>query len=1076
MPIIRNFTASFEQTFVQIDGFIHIVKSLLNPTIMKASLPTRLKFLSNYLCLLLVAPIFPAAVQGMSPYGSIQQTTIHVTGIVTSEDDHQGLPGVNVLIKGTSQGTVTDADGDYTIDVPSNESVLVFSSIGYEPQEIPVNGRSTIDVTLAVSTTSLKELVVVGYGTQEKVSLTSSVDQISGEDLDRRPVNSLQQALQGKLPGVTILDKGGSPGSSNANIVVRGISQPFTPDGLGSLASSEIGDNGPLVLVDGVVQPYQNVNPADIASISILKDASSTAIYGSRASNGVILITTKRGGQGKVTVSYDYSHAVQKSIMHPEPIGMEDYFHLQNDAYANANPTAPVKYTDQYIQNYVKGSVEDPLHYPQPYNWYDVLLHTAPLDNHSLSISGGNDNFKGRMSLRYQDQDGVIANTNSKLMESRVNTDFTISPKLKLSADLYYQNKKDLEPSGAGKGVNEVFREMMQNAIWDVPKYPNGDYGGGTQGNNPLLLAEKGGTTESTFDYINGNIKGEWNILKGLTFTMQFDGHTNNGFVTMHNNTWETRDSTQVKKTFLHNQLNEQRSTDRFYVLNDLLSYSLDVGDHSMKFLAGYSQEKENGNSISAYRQDFYNNDILTLNQGANNETKDNAGTDFLWTLRSYFGRVNYSYKDKYLLEANARYDGSSKFSSTKQYAFFPSFSAGWRLSQEPFWGGLVNSVNEFKIRVSRGSTGNQAVPPFTFYPTLNHLTYDFGGNPVDAYAQQDLVNSNLTWETTVQTDAGLDAELLNGKFTFSADYYKKRTKGIILYLPVPATIGLNEPPQNAGIVDNTGWEFKLGSRNTIGPFALDANVNLSINKNNVVDLADTGPYYNGTADFDPRYITAEGHPINTIWGLKTDGLFQSDQEATNYPQFMRPAKAGDVKYLDLNGDGIVDPNDMTYLGNSFPKYIFGGGFNLTYKQFTLNLALQGAAGVNMVLARALSEMGIYEGFVPDIYANNYWTPEHTDARFPRVVKQDLRNRVMSDQRILNASYLRLKNIQLSYQLPNSLTKKLDLDQLSIYVSGTNLLTISKLNEWHLDPEATSGWQNYYPQVALYTVGAHVQF
>ncbi len=1003
-----------------------------------------------------------------------EQQSITITGKVVSSEDYQGIPGVNVSIQGTTLGTVTDLNGNYKIDVPNGESVLVFSSVGYQRLEITVGEKSVIDVTLNPDVKSLQEIVVVGYGTQKKVSLTSAVDEISGSELERRPVNSIQQALQGKLPGVTILDKGGSPGSPNTNIVIRGVNVPFSPDGLGALTTSTVGDNGPLVLVDGAVQPFQSINPNDIASISVLKDASSTAIYGSRATNGVILITTKRGAEGKISVSYDFSHAIQKSIMNPEPIGMEDYFNLQNEAYINAGN--PVKYSDAYIQEYVQGSVNDPLHYPLPYNWYNVMFHTAPQEYHSLSVNGGTENFKGRMSLRYQDQDGVIANTNSKLVEGRVNTDFTIIPKIKLSADLYFQNKKGIEPSGAGKGINEVFRQMMQNAIWDVPKYPNGDYGGGTQGNNPLLLAEEAGISQSNYDYFNVNLKGDWNILKGLTFTMQFDGHINDGYLTDHNKTWETRDSTKVKKTFLHNQLNEQRTTDRFYTLNDLLTYSFDKGDHSIKILAGYSQEQNNGNSISAYRQDFYNNDIKVLSQGANDDTKDNSGSNYLWTLRSYFGRFNYSFKDKYLFEANARYDGSSKFTSTNRYAFFPSFSAAWRISQEPFWSGLRDYINEFKIRGSLGSTGNQAVGLYTFYPTLNHVTYSFSGNPVDGYVQQQMVNSDLTWETTTQTDVGFDAEFLNNRISLSVDYYKKRTKGILLDLPVPATIGLSAAPQNAGVVDNTGWEFNFNGKNNFGPFVLDANLNFHINDNKVIDLAGTGPYYYGGSDFDPRYITAEGQPINSVWGYKTDGFFNTDQEAADYPEFMRPSVAGDVKYLDLNGDGIVDPNDMTYLGNSFPKYNFGGVFNLSYKGFTLNLAIQGAADVSMVLARALSEMGIYEGFVPSIYANNYWTPEHTDARFPRVVKQDLRNRVMSDQRMLDASYVRLKNIELAYQLPASLIKKLDLSLISIYVSGTNLFTISKLNEWHLDPEATSGWQNYYPQVALYTVGTHIQF
>jgi TonB-linked SusC/RagA family outer membrane protein len=998
-----------------------------------------------------------------------QQPSIAVSGRIASAGDNESLPGVNIVIKGTSVGTVSDADGRYSIEVPGSESVLVFSSIGFETEEITVGERTVIDVALTPSLTSLQEIVVVGYGTQQKISVTSSVGEIESEDLVRRPVTSLQQAMQGKVPGLTILDNGGSPGSPNAHIVVRGVNTPYTPVGLGPVAISQIGNNSPLVIIDGIEQPFQNINPHDIESISVLKDASSSAIYGSRAANGVILITTKRAKEGKVSISYNGFYAVQKAISKPEHMDIESYLRLQNTARENVG-SAPL-YTEDRIQEYVTGSVIDPLNYPLPFNWHNVMFSNAPQVNHALSVSGGSENLKARFSLRQQDQEGIIANTNSKITDVRVNTDFKISPKISIATDMNYRYQDDLEPNN----INEIFRQLMQNSIWAVPQYPNGDYGGGTQGNNPLLLAEKGGTNNRKSNYLLGSIMGKWEILKGLKFTTQVAIRSGNVAVKNFVNTWETRDSTVLKKRNLINRLTETRINSREVTINNLLDYAVDFQSHSIKVLAGYSQIRHENNSLNASRQSFYNNDVTSIGQGADDATKDNGGEDFEWGLRSYFGRLNYSYEDKYLMEANARYDGSSRFVGDNRYSFFPSFSAGWRVSEEKFWSGLEPYVSDLKVRGSWGETGNQAVALYSYYPTLSSVSYNFNNTIVPGLEQRTLADPNLTWETTSQTDIGLDAEILQGRFLLTVDYYKKTTSGILLVLPVPGAMGLAAGPQNAGVVENRGWEFQLGTNHNWNEFTLSTNLNFSVNNNEVIDLAGTGPYINGN-DIDPRYIIDEGYPVNAFWGYKTDGLFQTDDEASSYPQFMRPARAGDVKVLDLNEDGVINPDDMTFLENSFPRYTFGGSINLSYKAFALNIALQGAADAGMRIARALGEQGNYEGFTPDIYTNNYWTPERPDARFARPTKQDLRNQASTDRMIVDASYLRLKNVQLSYQLPTELTQKAFLERASIYVSGTNLITISKLNEWNLDPESSSGWQNYYPQTALYTLGVNLQF
>jgi TonB-linked SusC/RagA family outer membrane protein len=995
---------------------------------------------------------------------SFAQTNFTVNGVVKDEKG-QSLSGVSVTLKGTSNGTTTDVSGRFTILVPNRESILVFSSVGYDPQEIKTS-KNSLDVTLIQSDNRLSDVVVVGYGTQRKVSMTSAVSQVSGKELTRRPLASLEQGLQGLLPGLTILDKGGQPGSSNTPIVLRGVNTLYTNEDLSGAPVA------PLVLVDGVDQPFSNINPDDIESISVLKDASSTAIYGSRASNGVILITTKRARTGKVSVNYSGYYAIQKSVSNPQALDLESYLHLENLAYKNVGSNPPKPYRDADIDPYIQGNATDPIHYPLPFDWYGRAFHTAPQTNHALSVSGGNDNFKARMSLRYQDQQGIINNTNSQLSEARVNTDFKVSPKINVSADVDYRYEKDLNPYG----LASILQFMTQNSIWAVPQYPNGDYGGGTQGNNPLLLIENGGYNRQASDYVMGNLKGSWEIIKGLKFTSQFAARSTNGYGKLYQNTWETHDSTLVKKRNLHNTLSESRSNNREFTLNNLLDYATTIGNNGLKFLLGYSQIDYTSNSLNAFRQDFYNNTIQSISQGADDATKNNGGGDAEWGLRSYFGRFNYNFKDKYLFEANGRFDGSSRFTGNNKYSFFPSFSAGWRISQERFWtGGLQKIFDDFKIRGSWGKTGNQAVALYSYFPTLDLVNYSFNGLPVPGYVQTQIANPDITWESTSEVDLGVDAQLFNRRLSLTIDRYQKRTSGILLTLPVPGTLGLQAGPKNAGKVDNTGWEFSATNRNKFGPFGLDATLNLSINKNEVVDLAGTGPFYYGT-DQNPRYTIQEGYPIYAFWGYKTNGIYQTDADAAAGPYYTRAAKAGDLNYIDTNHDGKIDAADQVYLGNTFPKYTFGGLFNFSYKALSLNVALQGIAKSSIRMSGAFGQGGNFEGMVPSIYKDNYWTPENPTARFPRPTKQDLRNQTNNDLLVLDASYLRFKNIQLVYQLPSYISKKAYMSQASIYVSATNVLTFSKLNEWHIDPESMSGVQNYYPQTQLYSVGVNLQF
>ncbi|WP_421826824.1 SusC/RagA family TonB-linked outer membrane protein [Larkinella sp.] len=1005
---------------------------------------------------------------------------VTVKGRVTDEKG-EGLPGVNVILKDTDRGTSTDATGAFQIVIADENRVngsatLVFSFLGYKRQEVKVGSQTNLAIQLTPDQSQLDEVVVVGYGTQKRNSLTNSVSQISGEEVARRPVSNIQQSFQGLMPGVTVLDQGGSPGKSNTSIRVRGI----TTFNINSSNTSgyDLGKNDALVIVDGIEQRLSDINPDDIESVSILKDASSTAIYGSRATNGVVLITTKRAKGGKVQVDYNGYYAIQKSNNAPKMMGLEDYMRHQVIAYTNANTALPARFTEASIQAYINAT--DREKYPLPNTWFETMLRAAPQQNHTLSVAGGNDVLRTRLSVRYQDQQGVIAGYSNKIGEFRLNTDYTVSKKIRVSGDINYRYNQALNPTINNSGSNPTpLNNFFHGTLWAVPKYADGTYGLSTQGNNPLMYNEIGGQSTQNTDYLAGYVKGDWDILDGLTFSTQIAGRGTFIYQKNFSNAYTNVDkNTNITKTVAINSLTEVRNTLREYTINSLLTYEKRFGEHNLKALVGYSQIGNTQTFLSAYRERFYNNDITSIGQGANDGTKSNSGNDAQYGLRSYFGRVNYDFREKYLFEANGRYDGSSKFTGVKQYSFFPSFSAGWRISKENFWQGLSNTVDDLKLRGSWGITGNQSVDLYSYYSALTVNGYTFGGAAVQGYRPTTLANTNLGWESTTQLDVGLDGSFFNRKLNLTVDYYRKLTNDILLNLDIPATIGLIAPPQNAGSVENKGWEFSANYRGVphSSGFRYSLGGNLSINENKVVDLKGTGPYIAGS-DIDPRYIIAKGLPINTLWGYKTDGLFQTQQEITEYKAtYASNTKPGDVKYVDLNGDGKISADDMTTIGNSFPKYTFGLNTDFSYKNFELNILFQGAAKVDARLAGALAEMGNQEGFTHEIYANNYWTPENPGARFPRPVKFDLRNVATSDRLIIDGSYVRLKNVQLAYVIPASLTSKLRVSRIRVYTSATNVFTISKLNEWNLDPEVPSGRAVYFPQTALYTFGLNLQF
>lgn len=1015
------------------------------------------------LIVLLCLPVFGMSQQNQPVINSVLE------GKIFDKNTGSALEGVTVAIKGTTNQTLTNSSGNFKLSTGQKlPFTLSVSYVGYQPTDVQIT-QSPVEIALVPADQTLADVVVVAYGTQKKITLTNSVAQIGSEELTRRPVSNIQQAMQGQLPGVTVQDLGGAPGKSSTNIRVRGITTFNT--NTSSTSGFGLSKNDALVIVDGSEQALSDINPNDIASITVLKDAASTAIYGSRATNGVILVTTKAGRKGPAKVYYDGYYAWQKAINVPVQMGLEDYMREQQAAYTNAGLALPARFTDSSIANWVNAT--DRLRYPLPNTWFTIMYHTAPQTSHSLAVSGGNEQIRSRVSVRYQKQDGVIKNFTNDIAEIRLNTDYKAARNLTFNGNINYRYNAASFPT-----VDPV-NNFFHGSLWAVPKYPNGTYGLSTQGNNPLMFAEIGGKSKTINDYFTGAFQGEWQIVPFLSVSSFLSARIYNTAGKAFTNAYTNRDSiTGIVKTVANNSLTETRNTLKEYTWNNLVTYQQQFGAHSIKVLGGYSQIYNQQTFLTAYRERFYNNDIESIGQGANDATKSNSGYDAVFALRSYFGRINYDFAGKYLLEVNGRYDGSSKFTGNKQYGFFPSFSAGWVVSEEKFWSGLKPAIRDLKLRGSYGKTGNQSVDLYSYYAALSLAGYTFNGEAVNGYRQTTLANKELGWESTTQLDIGLDAGLLDRKLTLTVDYYRKVTNDILLNLDIPATMGLIAPFQNAGSVENKGWEFSANynGANNSNSFQYTIGANLSINNNKVLDLKGTGPYITGT-DINPRYIIAEGLPINTLWGYTTDGLFQTQEEITAYgATYSTNTKPGDVKYIDRNKDGKIDANDMTVIGNSFPKYIFGLNTNLSYKNFDLNILFQGAAKVDTRLAGALAEMGNQEGFTHEIYANNYWTPENRDARFPRPVKFDLSNVATSDRLVYDGSYLRLKNLQLSYTLPSDLLRNIFLEKARIYVSGTNLLTFSKLNEWNLDPETESGRAVNYTQTALYTIGVNLQF
>lgn len=998
---------------------------------------------------------------------------ISISGKVTDESG-AAIPGASVVIKGTQKGAITGPDGNFQLNNVDENATLMITSLGYETVEIKVSGQARINVKLKADVSSLKQLVVVGYGTQKKANLTGAVSSIGSKELTNRPATSLGNALQGTMPGVTVTAAvSGQPGSDAAKIRIRGI---------GTLNNAD-----PVIVIDGVittVDNLNNINPDDVASMSVLKDAASASIYGSRAANGVILVTTKQGKKGGVQVTYNAYVGKQKATGLPEFLPSWQAASLYNQARINEGKTA--RYTDAEIQKFKDGS--DPFNYPNT-DWLGLFYKGSGIQqNHYLGLSGGNEKTQYNLSLGLFDENGLVKKTNAKRYTARLNLTTEVRSNIHVNANIGFTSTGKREPSNPYTGDFDQLVRQINRISPTVPyKYANGYYGATGDG-NPMAWLEGASLNQYAYYDLVGNVGIDWEIIKdlhikpSLAYIMKIN----------HNKKFRADQQYYAADGTPSFYQGPSSITDENIFANTLtpqllLDYTKSFNRHNFKILGGYSQEQTKGTFDNGYRKGFLNNLLTDVNLGYT-DGQTTSGYTYEMALQSVFGRINYDYDGKYLFEANLRYDGASRFAAGNRWGAFPSFSAGWNIDRENFFADAKQYVSNLKLRASWGQLGNQYVktydatkfPTFPYYPTIPNITpgqnYVFGGtSPIIAsgLAPVNGANAKLQWENTTETGVGIDAGFLNGKLNLTADYFYKKTSGILITVPASATYGLNAPVQNAGASVNKGWEFALGYSDTKGDFSYSANFNTAIITSKVTDLHGTGPIITGYT------VLQEGYPINSLYGYAADGIFKTKDEIAKAPYQGSNIAPGDLKYKDIDGNDTITAADKQYLGSYFPKVTFGLNLSASWKNFDLSAFFQGATGVKTYIDAG--KLGAVGGSVgkPTSALLNTWTPENPNAALPRIWysnNQHDPSGTPSSFWVKDGSYLRLKNLQVGYSLPEKLISRIGLKKVRFYYSGQNILTFDHLYKW-IDPEASiSSSIYYYPQVKVNTLGVNVTF
>ena len=1011
---------------------------------------------------------------------NVQQESTTVTGIVL-DDMGEPIIGATIKIKGQDTvGTITSIDGDFTLKGLKKGQTLVISYIGFQTQEVKYNGEKSLKVSLKTDSKSLNEVVVVGYGTQKKVNMSGAVASINMDELtESRPVTNVSQALAGLAAGVNVSSGSNRPGDDNASILVRGQ---------GTLNSS-----APLIIIDGVEQGINTVNPQDIESVSVLKDAASASIYGSRAANGVILITTKKGKSGKIKVDYNGYVSFQSIRKTLTPVSnYADYMELINEGYYNSNPKSGKNqyFSEEKIAEWRNGN--DPLKYPNT-NWIDETFKPSTSTNHVVSLSGGSDKIRFYGSFGYMNNPGVLENAGMKKYTVRLNMDADVTAWLNIGMQIggYVS---DLEPGA--EEIDNIFTYTAATTPGMVFRAPDGRYGalnnsedsGQCANNNPLIRLNKWAGQDRK-NNVRPRFTATLKPFKGFSLTGSYsyefldrETHRKPVFLDAYNfltdeQTWTNRGKTSIKYT--------DSKIERYF--NDLVArYDTKMFKNNLAIgaMAGLSNELYRSKNFSATRQDLTDLSMDVINGATGESTSSGSSTE--WAMRSFFGRLNLNWQEKYLFEFNLRADGSSRFSKDNRWGYFPSASAAWRIDQEKFMEGVLGgNLSNLKLRVSYGALGNNSVGNYDYQSlyTTSGNNYVLGNLMVPGLALAAISNSALTWESTKVFNVGLDFGFFNNHLTGTIDFFNKKTTGILINLPAPGVHGTTAlPKQNSAEVTNKGIEFTLGWQDKIGDFTYGANANFAYITNNVDKFKGKDK---GGMSISGANLIWEGHSINSQYLMRVDRILQTDEDmkivdemiAKNPNAFKalgKPQK-GDFLYKDIDGDGCITLMDKEIVSDGTnPKFTFGLNLNAAYKGFDVSALLQGQLGIKTFwMNDAYNTPTVRYGYqINKEVADGRWYEGRTDAKYPRLIQyQDTRNTKPSDFYLQDRSFLKIRNIQFGYTVPQNLTQMVHVQRVRVYCSLENFFTFTSFKGF--DPEV-SGMN--YPTMKQCTLGLNISF
>lgn len=1009
--------------------------------------------------------------------GKAQEASSHpekqkkITGRVF-DSNGQAVIGANVRVKGGKSGTITDFDGNFTLQADQGNTLIV-SFIGFADAVILLNGKNDLAITLKEDTELLDEVVVVGYGTMKKKDLTGAISVVKGSDLASRKTTQLSNALQGSVAGVYVTRDNNAPGSGAAAIKVRGV--------------TTIGETNPLVIVDGVPSNINYVNPNDVESISVLKDAASASIYGSRAAAGVILITTKRAKENDLSLTYNFEYGHEIPTKQPKYTEVNRFLEMTNELRYNDNKAGGwfQAYSEDDQKNWTEYHKTNPNKYPIT-NWNDwILKSSAPRQSHSLSLVGGSKFIRTNASFNYDKIEGLYADRFYERFMIRVNNDFKIAKFLNAALDASFSRSQTHQPVYNPLGESEMrIIPAVYPAVWS-----DGRIADGKNGQNPYGKMLKGGNKDEWYNRVG--VKGSIDILpfeglklsaiiaptfnfnkekvfkKAASYTLADDPNTIGGYLEGFNST----------------KLSESRGDNYDVTTQFLANYTKTFGNHDLNVMAGYENYYYYNEELGASRDQYLLTNFPYLDLGPM-DFRDNSGKAFEVAYRSYFGRVMYSYLNKYLFQANARCDGSSRFHKDNRWGTFPSFSAGWVASEEQFIKKAnLDWLSFLKLRASWGSLGNERIKGYYPYQSaiaFNNTLFYQNGEPLSymTAAQQKYAIKNISWETTESLNFGLDASFFNNRLRFSSEYYIKTTKDMLLALEIPDYMGYDNPDQNTGTMTTKGVDIELGWNDQIGELNYSVALNFSDFVSKMGNL--------GGTEFIGDKIKKKGSEFDEWYGYLSDGLYLTQEEVDNSPKLNKNVKVGDLKFKDISGpDGTPDGKisseyDRVLLGGSLPRYMFGGNVRLDYKGFDLSFAFQGVGKQNARLNSTMMQpLRANWGNMPRIIDGNYWSEKNTDEqnahmKYPRMTYANASNNyaAMSDYWLFNGKYLRLKNLTFGYTLPTSITEKVSIKKARFYFSANDLFCLSNFpSGW--DPEMGV---SSYPITTTLLFGVSINF